>query len=79
MTATGAGPVMAAATRMAASTRPLHVVVLTRLRMTQRPAPTLSCGVPRQDQPRDQRCLVRYAACQLFRLLEREAGSWFVV
>jgi transposase len=59
----------------------LHVVVLTRLRYD--PAtrayapPTPSC--PGQDHREIKRRLVRYVARQLFQLLEREAGSRFVV
>jgi transposase len=58
----------------------LHVVVLTRLRYD--PA-TRAYATRRRAQGKTnreiKRCLVRYVARQLFRLLEREAGSRFVV
>ena len=59
----------------------LHVVVLTRLRYD--PATRAYATQRRRAQGKIsreiKRCLVRYVARQLFRLLEREAGSRFVV
>jgi transposase len=58
----------------------LHLIVLTRLRYD--PA-TRAYAQRRRAQGKTnreiKRCLVRYVARQLFRLLEREqaAGSWF--
>ena len=49
----------------------LHLVVLTRLRSTQPPAPTPNGDGPRGETNREiRRCLVRYVARQLYRLLE---------
>jgi transposase len=58
----------------------LHLVVLTRLRYD--PA-TRAYAQRRRAQGKTnreiKRCLVRYVARQLFRLLEHQAGSRFVV
>jgi hypothetical protein len=81
MTATGAGPVMAAATRMGSLNQALHVVVLTGCAMTQRPAPTPPQRRRAQGKINREikRCLVRYVARQLFRhwSAKQAAGSWF--
>jgi hypothetical protein len=42
-------------------------------------APTPNGGAPGKTNREIKRCLVRYVARQLFRLLERQAGSRFVV
>ena len=47
--------------------------------MTQRPAYATRRRAQGKTNREIKRCLVRYVACQLFRLLEREAGGWFVV
>jgi transposase len=61
-------------------TQALHVVVLTRLRYDPATrAYTTRRRAQGQTNREIKRCLVRYVARQLFRLLEREAGSRFVV
>ena len=47
--------------------------------MTQRPAYATRRRAQGKTNREIKRCLVRYVARQLFRLLEREAGSRFVV